>query len=129
MCISKFGLTFGNKIEPVYCQSESTGISHYAITARTPRFSCDPVASTVATFDPFTVAKDATIQALSLATASGTTPHFMLSMPRAQLLSPTLSAREGLVGFDLNYRLLENTSGSSSAEKERTWSIIHGASS
>lgn len=123
-CISSFQLDVGNTVEPVYCQSEATGIQYYRISARKPRFSFNPLTQAIGVNDVFTKVTSPTIEAVSLAQASS---HLTLAIPRAQNISIGQGSREGLDHWEYNMRALANTAGSTAAEKENTFELLQGS--
>lgn len=101
--ISAFQFDLGNEISPVLDQSDATGISHYVITARRPRFSCNPLAVKQATDDVHNRLLSETTGILALSTA-----QYSFYGIKAQLISNAVANREGLVSWDQNYKLLKN---------------------
>lgn len=130
LSISSFELDFGNEIQGQTNQNDAsnTGYDYFAITARRPRFSCNPYQQLAANFDVHNIFTNSTVGALSLATADST-PHFTISAPRAQMLPPGVSDREGSGAWELNYKLLRNTAGADDTDKERAWTLLQGATS
>jgi hypothetical protein len=127
-CISSFTLDLGNEITPVLCQSEATGISHYVITARRPRFSCNPLSKKQATDDWLNVWDSATTQVISNAST-----NYTMKIIDAQLLSFGMSPREGLNAWELMFKCLQNGSPGSLTDSaltnEDTFDILQGARS
>lgn len=102
--ISQWQLDIGNEINPIYCVGEATGILHYTITARRPRLSMNPLAVATATRNWYNeITSDASLGSLVI-----TASDYILSCPDVQLLSMNQSVREGLNGWDLNFKLLQN---------------------
>ena len=130
LSISTFALDAGNVIEGQTDQSDATGYAYFRISERHPRFSCNPyeVPNTTGTikYDFDAIVRAQTLGAISIASAA-TTPNYTISAPRAQLVGPGLSSREGDASLDFNYRLLRNTAGADAAAKEHTWELLFGA--
>lgn len=122
---SSWQLDMGNEIVPVYDQSDATGISHFSIGTRKPRWSTNPLAQKQATDDVFAAVVAQTTGALSV-----NSTNFTLKGVDAQLLSAALADREGFVAWDQTYKLLRNgVTGSlidSDLTVEQTWELLHG---
>jgi hypothetical protein len=131
--ISKFSFKTGNTITPIVDQSNATGYSHFVITKRQPRFSCDPLAVKQATTDWLNDLLTENTGTITLATAASS-PHLTLVIPRAQPLTTSLASREGLVAWENNYKCLSNgpSAGSlviAALTYEDTWELLQGARS
>lgn len=125
-CISQFQFDTGNDVQPVYCTGEETGISHFGIVSRRPRFSCNPLSTKQSDYDVFDDVINETTQVVSNAST-----NFTLKILKAQTMNPALAAREGLVNWNLNLRALKNgTTGSlvdSDLTPEDTWELLQGS--
>lgn len=123
---SQFSFDLGNTVNPIIDQSKSTGHSHYVITSTNPRFSTNPLAKSQATWDVWANAIAETTGVISL-----TSDNFTFKGVKAQLMSPELATREGLINWNLNFRLLKNgTTGSlvdSTLTTEDTFELLQGA--
>jgi hypothetical protein len=126
--ISTFSLDVGNEIVPVYDQGDATGISHYSIASRRPRFMCNPLAEKQATDDVHDDLVSANAGDISL-----TSTNFTLTAADAQLLSSAAANREGYTSWDRVYKCLRNFDGSAvidaSLTAEQTWELLQGARS
>lgn len=129
--ISKFSFTTGNTISPIVDQSDATGYSHFVVSRRQPRFSCDPLATKQATEDWLNDLLTEDTSTITLATAASS-PRFTLTIPNAQPLTVALASRDGLVAWENNYKCLSNgpSSGSlvvAALTYEDTWELLQGA--
>ena len=129
--VSKFQFTMGNTVSPIADQSNATGYSHYVITDRKPRFSCDPLAVKQATTDWLNDLLTENTGSATLATAAAT-PHFTLRFPDLQPITTALASREGLVAWENNYKALMNGPATgalvdSTLTHEDTWELLQGA--
>ena len=129
--ISKFSFTTGNTVSPLQNQADATGYSHFVISRRQPRFSCDPLAVKQATDDWLNTMLTEGTGPIIL-TSAAATPHFTLKIVDAQLLSNAMASREGLVAWEQNYKALMNgpAAGSlidSALTYEDTWELLQGA--
>lgn len=106
--VSTFALDTGNDIQALTDQSDPTGYSHFFIAGRAPRFSCDPLIQDISNDDPIgdIVAGDTGMYHVDRIVLRS--QHFRLCAPRAQMLPPSLAARDGLEGWNKNYKLLNN---------------------
>lgn len=128
--ISSFSLDAGNDVQPVYDQSELTGVAYYGIAARAPRFSCNPLMDN--SVDQYAYVFDGTncpdTFAVSLAGN-----HSTLYIPDGQMLSAGLANREGLINWDVNIKCLINgwdgTQVDTDMSTEATWELRIGAQS
>lgn len=113
--VSSWSLDLGNDIQPVFDQSDETGIAYYGITARAPRMSLNPLNTGTdngfgATgFDGLTRNDLGEIETPAIEIDG---PTMTLSAPRAQLLSNAIGEREGLVAYDQSWKLLSTGPGS-----------------
>ncbi|MBD3387591.1 MAG: hypothetical protein GF414_01495 [Candidatus Altiarchaeales archaeon] len=110
--VSSFSLDTGNDVQPVYDQSDSTGISHYGIISRAPRLSINPLQTSLSDDDVWyrmtsgaTGCPDTFPMHLG---DTGANTQYSIMAPKAQLLSNAISSREGLQAYDQNYKLLGN---------------------
>ena len=110
--ISSFSLDYGNEINPVYDQSDASGVAYFAITARRPRLSMNPLATVAATRDVWTQWTSGTTGPCSTMPLgigdTGDDRKFFVLAPKTQLLTSPMAIREGLVSWDQNYKLLPN---------------------
>jgi hypothetical protein len=124
--ISSWSFDLGNQINPIIDQSEATGYSHFVLTGAQPRFKCNPLAKKQATRDILNEMLTETSGVISLATT-----HYTLKLPKTQILSAAQAAREGLVGWDLNFKALQNgipgTLADSDLTLEDTFEFLQGA--
>jgi hypothetical protein len=54
-------------------------------------------------------------------------PNITVQIPRAQLITPAIAAREGYVSQNRTYRCLRNTGGTPPPPQEACFSILIGA--
>lgn len=141
--VSSFSLDQGNDIQPVYDQSDDTGISHYGIISRKPRLSINPLMSALSVDDVWARLTNGTTGAPGATGCADTFPvhlgdtggntQYSIMVPKAQLLAASIASREGLQGWDQNYKMLGNgVTGSVSdgdLEEEVTWELLTGARS
>lgn len=120
--ISTFKMTAGNKVDPLIDQGEATGYETYGITSRKPRFSCNPLTELAATDDVYDRWLDGTTGAIAVDLG-----EISLNIPRAQLLTATLANREGLVGWEQNYKCLRNGSDNTNMAQESAWELLFGS--
>jgi hypothetical protein len=133
--IDSWEFDLGNEISPVKLQSDPTGISHYVITGSKPRFNCNPLslkqAATGADMLGNILSKPAsnTIQIGTPATGK-----LSLKIIDAQYLSMAQETRDGLLGWALNFKALENGvpgtlidgAGSPALTYEDTFELLQG---
>lgn len=128
--VTKFALDPGCAVTPVIDQSDRTGYSHFAITDRKPRFSIDPLVQEKTVDDPIgdIVAGCTGMYAIDRIVVKS--PKLRLCIPRAQMLPPSLAAREGLEGWNKNYKCLNNgvtgMLGDTGMASEATWELLIG---
>ena len=135
--ISTFSLDTGNDIQPVYDQSDASGISHYGIVSRKPRLSLNPLMSAASTFDMYSyVHAGATGCPKTFAAHIGDTganTKYAIMVPKGQVLTAGQAAREGLAGYEVNMKLLGNsvTGAVSDADltPEVTFEVLSGTRS
>jgi len=135
--VSSFSLDLGNDIQPVYDQSDASGISHYGIVARKPRLSLNPLLTSIATDDIWTrIGAGSTGCPDTYACHLGDTganTKYSIMVPKAQLLTAGLANREGLVSWEQSYKLLANGVTGSIADAnltpEVTFEILSGTRS
>jgi hypothetical protein len=124
--ISSFKLSFGNDVQPQYNQADSTCIDFFGIVNRKPRLQMNPLMTTISgdtdSSDPL-----ADFLAMTTSTGSIVGVHHTLNLPKVQLLTMAQAAREGLVGWDMNYKLLRNASADAALDAEVTWELLQGA--
>lgn len=135
--ISTFSLDLGNEIQPVYDQSDASGISHYGIVSRKPRLSINPLMVSLATDNVYSrLHAGATGCPSTYAMHIGDTganTKYAIMVPKGQMLTAGVAAREGLQAWEQNYKLLGNgvTGAVSDANltPEVTFEILSGARS
>ena len=127
--ISSFQLDVGNEVQPLFDQSDSTGIKHYGITSRKPRFTCNPLIKE--NEDDYNRMSYGTTGCPAFPAISMAAAHFTLTVPKPQLIASNVNAREGLVGFEQTYKCLANgVTGAvidSALPTEATWELLQGA--
>lgn len=106
--VSSFSLDFGNEIQPVYDQADPSGISHFAIVSRKPRFSCNPMMQALTEDDPIgdVVAGCTGLYAIDKIIVRSNRSRIVI--PRAQMLPPSQANREGHMSWDKTYKCLNN---------------------
>lgn len=126
--ISAFSLDLGNEVQPIFDQSQATGIAHYGITSRKPRMSMNPLVES--TFNVYPYLTDGT-NCVTLPKVDMTGNHMSISIPKAQVLTAGVGNREGLVSWDLNLKLLNNgvdgTQVRTDMSAEHPWRLLIGA--
>jgi hypothetical protein len=125
--ISSYKLTAGNAVTPIINQADVTGYDTYGISARKPRFSCNPLAGNLSSNEMdnvYTRITEETTGALVL-----TMQNMIIKAPVAQLLSATVANREGLVSWDENWKLCRNGTSDSDLDDECTHEILIGTKS
>jgi hypothetical protein len=122
--ISSFKLTAGNAVTPIIDQSDTTGYLAYGISARKPRFSCNPLMQLLADDSVYSRLVNETTGAITL-----TMQNLIIKAPVAQLLSAAVANREGLVSWDQNYKLCRNGTSDSDLDDECTHEILIGTKS
>jgi hypothetical protein len=124
--ITSFKLAFGNDVQPQYNQGDASCIDFYGIVSRRPRLTMNPLMVTMSgdtdSHDPLT-----DFQAVTTGTGSIVGTHHTLNIPRHQILTMAQAVREGLVGWDMNYKLLRNGSADAVLDAEVTWELLQGA--
>jgi hypothetical protein len=123
--ISAFTLTLGNQISPEYDQAEGTGISHFSITSRQPRFSYNPYKQPEASNDMYARYAVGTVGIIGLGTPSGS-PHLVLDIPQAQIIGLSQEIREGRISWAVNCKCLENGTTDSNWSTEATFGLVSG---
>ena len=128
--INTFSLDPGCEVQPVIDQSDPTGYSHFAIVNRKPRFSCDPLINTLTNDDPIGDIISGCTGLYAVDRIVYRTNRMRILAPRAQMLPPALAAREGLEGWNKNYKLMNNgytgTQGDTGLPTEATFEILIG---
>jgi len=120
--ISTFMLDAGNEISPLIDQADHTGYAYYAITKRSPRFSCDPLMN--GSFEKlFESWRDN--KTFSVVMRQKDETGFTLCIPKAQALTSAVASREGLINWDLNLKALRNDTDIPNYQ-EVTWELIVG---
>lgn len=124
--ISSFRLSFGNDVQPQYNQADARCIDFFGIVSRRPRLQMNPLAVTLAVDDD---SEDVLANFLAVTTSSGsiTGVHHSLILPKPQILTLAQAIREGLIGYDLNYKLLRNGSADATTPDECGWEFVQGA--
>lgn len=126
--ISGFSLDFGNDVQPITDQSETTGYESFYIASRKPRFSCNPLQLAIATDDVHARTLADSNYPITLVTASS---QITLYIPRAQLMPYSFAEREGLVSYEQNYICQGNHNGAAAIlatiPNEATFEILQGA--
>ena len=122
--ISTFMLDVGNEISPLIDQADPTGYAYYAITKRSPRFSCDPLMN--GSFETlFNAWKNNETFSVVMRQKDGN--GFTLRIPKAQQLTSAVASREGLINWDLNLKALRNNNDDTAPEEQEvTWELIVG---
>jgi hypothetical protein len=129
--VSSWNLDAGNEIQPVFDQSDDTGIAYHAITSRKPRLKLNPLMTTRDFWGD--VANGVTGCPANYPVMVGDTGSGRLSLhvPKGQLMSPALANREGLVSWDLNVKCMANgyTGSLSSAilPAEAAWELLQAS--
>lgn len=123
--ISSFRLAFGNDVQPQYNQADARCIDFFGIVSRRPRLSMNPLMVTLATD---TDAEDPLANFLAATSSSGSisATNMALHFPKPQILSMAHAIREGLVGWDFNYKLLRNAGAIAALENETTFELLQG---
>lgn len=132
--ISTFSMDVGNEIQPVFDQSDATGIAYHAITSRRPRLAFNPLM--VSSRDVWNdIANGVTGCASTYSIMIGDTGlgRYSLHIPKGQFISAGLANREGMINWDATIKCLANgITGSVSdgdLEEEATWQLLQGARS
>ena len=135
--VSSFSLDIGNEIQPVYDQSDASGISHYGIITRKPRLSLNPLMQAMSTdnvWNRMTTGATGCPDTFAVHIGdTGANTQYAIMVPKAQMLSASVAAREGLVAFEENFKLLGNGVTGSIADAnlapEVTWELLNGTRS
>jgi len=125
--VSSWSLDFGNEVQPLYDQSETTGIDYYTIVTRKPRLSINPLKQLPSAWDVQDYWRDMTEGTVSI--DIGSAHHFLLTVPVAQILDAGTGTREGYQNWDLVYKCERNGTTSATINDEATWQILNGATS
>jgi len=123
--ISQFSLDLGNTVEPLIDQSDVTGYSHFHVVDRQPRLSINPLMEKVSVRDTYAQVTTPTISSVSL--VNSLNQIFSITIPQAQLMNPSVSDREGLVGWDYTVRCLRNGGSDSDIPNEATMELLIGS--
>jgi hypothetical protein len=127
--ISAFQLDVGNEVQPLFDQSDSTGIKHYGITSRKPRFTCNPLI--VENVDDYGNLSAGLTGCPNMPVLSIAANHFTLKVPKGQLIASNVNSREGLVGFEQTWKCIANGVTGSVADAdlpaEATWELLQGS--
>lgn len=127
--VSSWSLDFGNDIQPVLDQSDSTGVAYHAIAARRPRLTINPLIRLVATDPIYTKLQAGTEGACSIASASST-PNFTLHVPVGQAINTGVGVREGVQSWDgLTIKCQRNAGTDSDTQDEAGWYFLQKATS
>jgi hypothetical protein len=128
--ISSFQFKTGNKLSAVPNQADGAGISHFIVAERSPRFSCNRLASKLATHNWYSDLNTPNLGVISLASAASS-PHFTLKVVNAQPMPPSITNKDGLIAYDMNYRACMNgipgTLIDSTLTHEDTWELLQGS--
>ena len=129
--VTGFELDADNEITPLINQADCTGYDYFHITKRSPRFSTDPLMSSVATADRLGNMTSGITGAITTGEISIAGTNLSLHIPKAQEISMGVANREGLVSWDLNYKCLGNgVTGALAVDAlppECTWELLQGA--
>lgn len=127
--ISSFALDLGNEVQPMYDQSDSTGISHFGIVSRKPRFACNPLVAEAV--DVYGNLSSGLTGCANMPVISIAANHFSLKVPKAQLITANVNAREGLVGWEQTWKCIANgvtgALSDSVLPAEATWELLIGS--
>ena len=102
-CVNKVTFETGNELSPIECQSSSSGIRNYIITAMNPTIEIDPLLQTLAQFNywaGFTNEKFYKIEIISA--------FVSIMVPRAQILNSAIADSNGFLRNTLSMRALRN---------------------
>lgn len=125
--ITQFKLSFGNDVQAQYNQADNpAGIDFFGIVSRRPRLQMNPLMVT-ATGDTDSEDILDNFSTCVATTSSIVGVHHSINIPKAQILSMAQAVREGLVGWDLNYKLLRNGSTDVALGAEVCWEFLQGA--
>jgi hypothetical protein len=127
--ISKWEFNLGNEVKAVPDQSDATGISHYVVVSKKPRFSCNPLGVKQATRDWWAEAlSKPSTNNLILGTPAAA--KLSISSSDMQMLSMAQSEVEGLSAWDMNFKLLPNgvpgTLNDAALTYEDTFELLQG---
>lgn len=123
--ISTWKLDFGNEVQPLINQAEATGYDYFGIVTRKPRFTCDPIQKLLANENFDNLVSNETTGTIQI-TSAISLPHITINIPKAQLVTPAMAAREGYVAQNRTYRCLRNNNVALELPEEACWSILFG---
>jgi hypothetical protein len=124
--ITSFRMSFGNDVQPQYNQLDARCIDFFGIVARRPRLQMNPLAVTLS---GDTDSENILANFLAVTSTAGSIvgAHHTLHFPKPQILTLAQAMREGLVGYDLNYKLLRNAGADAVLPDECAWEFLQGA--
>lgn len=108
LCVSTMEFNFGNTVSPVQCVGASTGYEKYGITAMEPTLTVNPVLKRNEDYDFWSKLTAGTIEEVVI-----TTDQFVLTIPRAQIMSASVEDQEGILRTPLTLRPLRPTTAGS----------------
>ena len=128
--VSQFNLDFGGVVSAFIDQSTSTGNAYFKTDDRDPKFIINPYHVRKTLDDIDNTVTNMTTGKVTVQSAPST-PHITIEIPNAQLLSPALASREGIINTNRTYRALRNNTGSGASESALydgvMYSILIGA--
>ena len=113
VCANKFELQTGNQTVDVDCQADVSGLRYMAITGMQPRLSFNPLLAKLSDFDFFKALTKNTAYRIEFVVndtdANGNEfKPLSIVVPRAQLLDAPISADNGFLRSEFNFRPLGN---------------------
>ncbi|MCE5333847.1 MAG: hypothetical protein LLG06_04590 [Desulfobacteraceae bacterium] len=100
--VQKISLNLGNKIVEKKDVNSASGLTSLVITGREPKLTLDCDMDTLTNFDPYTIWKDGTLQAISW--TSGVKGNRVgISIPKARMDEPAKADRDDSAIWNLTY--------------------------
>ena len=123
-CLDSFSLDTGSGIAEHTCQSDDFGILNNVITTREPMLTIDPLLQSLQEFDFWSAISTEQEYKIEIVRRVDTGESFRIDIPRAQIMSPDISASDGFIRNTLTVRPLRPfPNGQSSREADYTITI------
>ncbi len=105
-CIGSYTFDTGSTIVENTCQSDPFGILNNMITARKPMLTIDPDLQSLQDFDFWGDIRNGQEYKVEIVRKVGAVETFRLDIPRAQIMAPSLTDKDGTVNNKLTVRPL-----------------------
>lgn len=126
-CVSNFTFDTGNTLSEVLCSSSEYGLKQKIITDRLSTLAVNPLMSKLADFDWWGGLNQAHIYKVELVAysdATNTKKDFEIIIPRAQIVTNSITDDNGMLRNEQTFNCLVNLQGSTAEEKEKSFKLI-----